>query len=108
MGAVDDEDDGSVLPPPIWILISIAVGVVIAFIVVGSMKRKLHTVNMQAAANNYLKNGSLNITESNDIFLYSNVTKTAKPQDNDSNSGSGSSTHESSWGNTYGGGGGNF
>ena len=108
MGAVDDEDDGSVLPPPIWILISIAVGVVIAFIVVGSMKRKLHTVNMQAAANNYLKNGSLNITESNDIFLYSNVTKTAKPQDNDSNSGSGSSTHESSSGNTYGGGGGKF
>ena len=72
------------------------------------MKRKLHTVNMQAAANNYLKNGSLNITESNDIFLYSNVTKTAKPQDNDSNSGSGSSTHESSSGNTYGGGGGTF
>lgn len=108
MGAVDDEDDGSVLPPPIWILISIAVGVVIAFIIVGSMKRKLHTVNMQAAANNYLKNGSLNITESNDIFLYSNVTKTAKPQDNDSNGGSGSSTHESSSGNTYGGGGGNF
>lgn len=108
MGAVDGEDDGSVLPPPIWILISIAVGVVIAFIIVGSMKRKLHTVNMQAAANNYLKNGSLNITESNDIFLYSNVTKTAKPQDNDSNSGSGSSTHESSSGNTYGGGGGNF
>lgn len=108
MGAVDDGDDGSVLPPPVWILISIAVGVVIAFIIVGSMKRKLHTVNMQAAANNYLKNGSLNITESNDIFLYSNVTKTAKPQDNDSNSGSGSSTHESSSGNTYGGGGGTF
>lgn len=108
MGAIDDGDTGSVTPPPLWILISIAVGVVIAFIVVGSMKRKLKTVNMQAAANNYLKDGSLNVTESNDVFLYSNVTRTPKPKDNDNDGGSGSSTHESSSGNTYGGGGGTF
>ncbi len=107
MGAVDDGDTGSVMPPPLWILISIGVGLVIAFIVVGSMKKKLKTVNMQAAANNYLKDGSLNVTESNDVFLYSNVTRTPKPKDNDNN-GSGSSTHESSSGNTYGGGGGKF
>ena len=59
---------------------------------------------MQASANNYLKNGSLNITDSSDIFLYSNVTRTAKPKNNDNDS----STHESSSGNTYGGGGGKF
>ena len=108
MGAIDDGDTGSIMPPPLWILVSIAVGVTIAFFVVGGMKRKLKTVNMQAAANNYLKNGSLNITQSNDIFLYSNVTKTPKPKDNDNNGGSGSSTHHSSSGNTYGGGGGKF
>lgn len=107
MGAIDDGDTGFVMPPPMWILISIGVGLVVAFIVVGSMKRKLKTVNMQASANNYLKDGSLNITESSDIFLYSNVTRTEKPK-NDDNNGSGSSTHESSSGNTYGGGGGKF
>lgn len=105
-GATDDGDTGagSVLPPPMWILISIAVGVITALIVVGIMKGKLKTVKMQASANNYLKNGSLNITDSSDIFLYSNVTRTAKPKNNDNDS----STHESSSGNTYGGGGGKF
>ena len=107
-GAIDNEDTGFVLPPPMWILISIGAGLIVALVVVGSMKRKLKTVNLQAAANNYLKSGSLNITESNDIFLYSNVTRTAKPKNNDNNNGSGSSTHESSSGNTYGGGGGKF
>ena len=105
-GAIDDGDTGtgSVLPPPMWILISIAVGVITALIVVCIMKGKLKTVKMQASANNYLKNGSLNITDSSDIFLYSNVTRTAKPKNNDNDS----STHESSSGNTYGGGGGKF
>lgn len=105
-GAIDDGDTGtgSVLPPPMWILISIAVGVITALIVVGIMKSKLKTVKMQASANNYLKSGSLNITDSSDIFLYSNVTRTAKPKNNDNDS----STHESSSGNTYGGGGGKF
>lgn len=107
-GAIDNEDTGFVLPPPMWILISIGAGLIVALVVVGSMKRKLKTVNLQAAANSYLKSDSLNITESNDIFLYSNVTRTAKPKNNDNNNGSGSSTHESSSGNTYGGGGGKF
>ena len=95
------EEDASLLPPPMWILISIGVGAVVALIVVGSMRKKLKTVNMQAEANSYLRNGSLNITESNDIFLYSNVTRSAKAKNNNN-------THESSSGNTYGGGGGKF
>ena len=95
------KEDASLLPPPMWILISIGAGVIVALIVVGSMKKKLKTVNMQAEANRYLRNGSLNITESNDIFLYSNVTRSAKAKNN-------SNTHESSSGNTYGGGGGKF
>ena len=102
----EDEDTGFVAPPPLWILISIAVGIVVALIVVGVMKGKLKTVRRQAAASNYLKDGSLNIIESNDVFLYSSVSKTAKPKDDDNNGGS--STHESSSGNTYGGGGGKF
>ena len=106
LGAVDNTSTGSVTPPPMWILISIGAGLLVALIAVGSMKRKLKTVRRQAAASNYLKNGSLNITESNDIFLYSNVSRTAKPKDNDNDGGS--STHTSDSGNTYGGGGGTF
>ena len=44
------------------------------------MKSKLKTVRFQAAASNYMKNGSLNITESRDLFLYNTVTRTAKPK----------------------------
>ena len=90
----------------IWIPISIVVGLCLALIIVGSMKAKLKTVRFQAAANNYIKDGSLNITESRDLFLYDTVTRTAKPK-NDS-SGGGSSTHTSSSGETHGGGGGKF
>ena len=88
----------------IWIPVSIAIGGVLALIVVGVMKGQLKSVRSQAAANSYLKPGSLNVTESRDLFLYSQASRTEKPKDNDS----GSSTHTSSSGTTHGGGGGKF
>lgn len=88
----------------IWIPISIAIGVVLALIIVGSMKGKLKTVRTQAAANSYLKKGSLVITENSDLFLYNTVTRSKKEKDNNS----GSSTHTSSSGTTHGGGSGKF
>lgn len=91
--------------PLIWIPISIAVGVCLSFLVVGSMKAKLKTVRFQSKASSYMKSGSLNITESRDLFLYSTVTRTEKPK-NDSSGGS--NTHTSSSGTTHGGGGGKF
>lgn len=72
-----------------WIFISLGIGIVIAFIVVLIMKSQLKTVRFQSKANNYLKDGSLNVTESRDIFLYSTVVRTEKPK---SNSSSGSSS----------------
>lgn len=89
----------------VWIPIAIVIGFVVAKLVVGGMKGKLKTVRRQAAANNYMKDGSLNITDSRDLFLYHTVTRTAKPKNNSS---SGSSTHTSSSGTTHGGGGGKF
>ncbi|MBD9097606.1 MAG: TPM domain-containing protein, partial [Ruminococcaceae bacterium] len=91
---------------PGWILVAVIVGFILSFITVGSMKNKLKTVRFQPAANSYMKAGSMNITESRDLFLYNTVTRTAKPKDNDS--GGGSSTHTSSSGSSHGGGGGNF
>lgn len=91
---------------PGWILAAIIAGFILSFITVGTMKSKLKTVRFQPAANSYMKEGSMNITESRDMFLYNTVTRTAKPKDNDS--GGGSSTHTSSSGTSHGGGGGKF
>ena len=77
-------------------------------IVVGTMKSKLKTVRFQAAANNYVKAGSMNLTESRDIFLYNTMTKTKKEKNDSSSGGGGSSTHTTSSGSTAGGGGGKF
>ena len=90
----------------IWIPIAIVAGFILSLIIVGRMKAKLKTVRFQPAANSYMKAGSMNITESRDMFLYNTVTRTAKPKDNDS--GGGSSTHTSSSGSSHGGGGGKF
>lgn len=88
----------------IWIPIAVIIGFVIAKIIVGNMKSKLKTVRKQAAANSYVRNGSMNVTESRDLFLYQTVTRAEKPKNNSS----GSSTHTSSSGTTHGGGGGKF
>ncbi|MBS7176877.1 MAG: TPM domain-containing protein, partial [Clostridiales bacterium] len=88
----------------IWIAVSIAAGFVIALIIVGSMKSKLKMVRFQAGANSYLRQGSMNVTESRDLFLYRHVSRTAKPK----SSSSGSSTHSSSSGRSHGGGGGKY
>lgn len=90
---------------PIWILISLGVGLLVAAIGTGVMKSKLKSVRFQPAASNYLRQNSLNITNAQEIFLYYNVSRTAKPQ---SSSGGGSSTHSSSSGTSHGGGGGRF
>ena len=90
----------------LWIPACIIMGIVLALIVVGSMKGQLRTVRFQPAANSYVKRGSLNVTESRDMYLYHTVTRTPKPKENERSSGS--STHESSSGSTFGGGGGKF
>ena len=88
------------------LLISLAVGILVSLIVTGKMKGKLKTVRMQPAAEEYVRKGSMLVTESSDLFLYSHVDRRVKSKDNDS--GGGSSTHTSSSGSSHGGGGGKF
>ena len=83
------------------IIISLVVGAVIALIVTLIMKGQLKSVRYQSAASNYLKAGSMKVTLSREFFLYRNVSKVKKA---DNNSG-GSSTHVSSSGRSHGGGG---
>lgn len=85
------------------LIISVVIGLVVAFIVTGSMKGKLKSVRHQTAAGNYVKNDSMKVTESRDLFLYRQVSRTEKPSDDDS-----SDTHTSASGTTHSGGGGKF
>lgn len=88
------------------LLIVLAVGLVAGLLVTGNMRRKLKTVRKQNQAASYVRQGSMQVTRSNDYYLYSTVSKTAKPKDEDS--GGGSSTHTSSSGDTFGGSSGKF
>ena len=82
------------------ILISLAVGFVIAFIATAVMRSKLKSVRPKSGAADYVKEGSFRLTRSNDFFLYRTVSRVAKPKDNGS--------HRSSSGRSHGGGGGKF
>ena len=88
------------------LVISMALGLAVAFIVTGVMKGKLKTVRRKNAAADYVKENSMRVTESRDLFLYHTVTRTEKPKSNSSSGGS--STHTSASGQTHGGGGGKF
>lgn len=91
--------------PLLALVIALIAGFIVGKIYTGKLKGQLNTVRKQAAASGYVRNGSLNVTNSNDFFLYRNISRTAKES---SSSGGGSSTHKSSSGASHGGGGGKF
>lgn len=105
-------DAGHLPKPPfrfvINFFITFGIGFLIALIAVSTMKGRLKAVRCQSAADCYVKSGSLQITRSNDLFLYRHIDRRERPKDNVSSSIGGSSTHTSSSGRTHGGGGGKF
>lgn len=78
---------------------------IISLIATSIMKGELKTVRSQSAADNYMKQGSMQLTKKNDLFLYRQVSRRKKEE---YHSSSGSKTHTSSSGATHGGGGGKF
>ncbi len=84
-------------------------GALLALIVTGSMKSKMKTVRMAGDASGYVRRDSMYLTQSNDQFLYKNVTRTLRQS---SSSGSshhgGGSYHSSSSGASHGGSHGHF
>ena len=70
------------------LLISIAIGLVLALIVTTNMKSKLKSVKMQAAATEYTKPGSMQVTYTNDFFLYRVIDRQKKESKSSSSSGS--------------------
>ena len=87
------------------VLISLAAGIIIVIFYTRKLIKQLNTVQKKNEATNYVKEGGINVTTSNDLFLYRTVNRTAKES---SSSSGGSSTHRSSSGTTHGGGGGKF
>lgn len=81
-------------------LVAIAIGVGIAIFIVLKMASKLKTVHYQRDADRYAVAGSMNVTESRDMFLYHTVTRTAKPKNtsNGSHPGGGFSSSSGSGG----------
>lgn len=73
------------------LVIALIIGAVVGIIVVLIFKAQLKSVRSKDHADAYVRPGSMNITLARDIFLYRNVTRRPKPQNNSSSSGSRSS-----------------
>lgn len=89
--------------------LSLVIGMVSAAVVIFIMRGSMNTRRQQNGACSYIKPGSFHLRSHQDLFLYSNVSKVRRQQNqNNSHRGSGSSVHHSSRGRSHGGGGGRF
>lgn len=88
---------------------SLIIGLVISLITVLIMRISMNTKRPQRSAAVYMDRNTYRVTEHQDIFLYSTVSKVKRETSSSSSGGGGgSSVHTSSSGNRHGGGGGKF
>lgn len=87
------------------IVLSVIIGMALAFIPILIMSSKLKSVHMQSSAGGYEKTGTRKITLSKDTYLYHTVNRVPRPKEN---SNGGSSTFSGSSGRSHGGRGGGF
>lgn len=80
----------------------LGVSLVLALVIVLVMKSRMNTALKKTTAGDYVRDGSFNLTEKRDVYMYSHVTKVKI--ESSSSSGGGSSTHSSSSGRSHGGG----
>ncbi len=93
---------------PFWLPLAAAIGAAFGFGSAGHEKSKLKSVRRQRSATSYLVPGSLDITHSQDHYLFSRTSRVARPKNTSSRGGGGSSTHISSSGSFHGGSHGKF
>ena len=84
---------------PLALVIAILLGVLAALGVKSGLESMMSNVAYAPSADAYLKDDSVDITESNDLFLYTTETRRPKPKKSSSGGGGGGS---------HGGGGGKF
>ena len=88
----------------VWFIITV-IGVIIALIAVSVMKKNMKTHAIALEANDYVRQGSLRMNNTEETFLYSQVSKTPRVQASSSGRSDGGF---SSGGHHFGGGGGKF
>lgn len=89
-------------------LVALIVGIVTGSIIIVIMRSTMNSKRPQRSAAVYMNRDTYRVTEHQDIFLYSNVSKVKKQENPPANRGGGSSVHTSSRGTSHGGGGGKF
>jgi uncharacterized membrane protein YciS (DUF1049 family) len=77
----DLDYDGASEDTSVTVLVCFAIGLVVALIVTGVMKGQLKSVRRQSYASQYVVQGSFCLQRSQDLFLYRNVTRIARPKD---------------------------
>ena len=84
--------------------LALAIGLIAASITILVMRSSMNTARLQKGAVNYMAEGSFQLRQRSDVFLYSQLSRVPRPKNN----GGGSSTHRSSGGISHGGRGGKF
>ena len=75
-----------------YLFLALGIGLVLAWVVVHVMKSQLRSVAFQENAASYVREGSMNLTNSRELFLYRDVHRTEHVEAKDSDSSGGSST----------------
>ena len=87
----DEVDDFKSFPLFGNLIMFFVIGLVVAFIVVSVMKGKLKSVRSADNAREYVRKDSFKLTHSRDLYLYSTVTRIARPKNTSSGGSSGGS-----------------
>ena len=98
---LESENVVKVSVPIIWIPLSLAIGILSVLFILKTIASANKSVARKADAKDYVRSGSMVVTNSYDNFLFNNVTRVARPK----NTSSGSTVHSGSSGRTHGGGG---
>lgn len=97
--------------PVFYYLVCVVIAAVAGGLGTSALKSQLTTVSMNDSARFYTRKDSLHVPEQRDMFLYSTVSKNARPKETSSGGSSrsrGSSSHRSSSGRSHGGSSGKF
>ncbi len=79
-------------------IIALLAGLVVSAIYISSLKSQLKSVAPKLSADGYIDRSSLDLRVNKDTFLYSNVSKTPRPQNTSGGSRSGGGTRHTSSG----------
>ena len=75
----------------VYLGVALVIGLVTALIVTGVMKGQLKSVAPQRDATDYVRQGSMKLTNQRDLFLYRDVHRTERPKETSSGDSGGSS-----------------